>query len=295
MSITINPILTNNAAGSFGVDWTGYIQGLAMDSPNVRYSLKGGVVASTETLPMWGGIGVAAYVPGATGGPNKQLGLPLARATSLASTVPLLGFTVMDQAHGMVQSPENPVPVASAGMSVNFYQIGSGARIPVAADPSLASSIVGGLINQQVSWDFNNQILQAYDASTPTYSLTSISNVGAVVAAVATPVAGVGDYVNISGATTSGGTGGTGAANLYVNGNRLVTAFTDNQHFTVALGSTAAVIGTIGGTLLLNYGTGALNVDILDANVGNSMTVAYNAFTGLATWNRSGSCVLIEI
>ena len=49
------------------------------------------------------------------------------------------------------------------------------------------------------------------------------------------------------------------------------------------------------GTIVLNYGTGALPVKILDINAGNSMTVSYNAVTGAATWNRQGYAALIQI
>ena len=48
-----------------------------------------------------------------------------------------------------------------------------------------------------------------------------------------------------------------------------------------------------GGTVLA--GGGALDVDVIDMNVGNSMTVEYNPTTGFATWNRQGDCAIILI
>ena len=79
----------------------------------------------------------------------------------------------------------------------------------LACDPSL-QSLYGGLTTQQVSWDFNNQLIQPYDASTATYSLTSITSSYAagvytmvVVAAVATLVGGVGDLINVGGVTST--------------------------------------------------------------------------------------------
>jgi hypothetical protein len=289
-TFSVNPMKTSNAAGLFSVLTSGFIQGTVMDSPTARFELCAGILSSAETLPMWGGVGIAEYVPNsASGNPLKSLGSQLRRATSLASTIPLTGFTVFDQAHAMVETPQSPVPLAGSGMTCSYYRLGSGARIVVAMDPSLVT-VEGGLISQQVSWDWNNQCLQAYDASTPTYAITSISAAGVVVAGVATPVAGVGDLIYISGATNTG----TGGAAV-VNGPRVVTAFTDNQHFTIALDQTAGVIGTIGGTILANYGTGALAVKVLDVNVGNSMVVQYDPVTGFATWNKTGSAAIILI
>jgi hypothetical protein len=36
-------------------------------------------------------------------------------------------------------------------------------------------------------------------------------------------------------------------------------------------------------------------VKLINYNIGNSMTVAYNAATGFCTWVRNGSCVLLQI
>jgi hypothetical protein len=36
-------------------------------------------------------------------------------------------------------------------------------------------------------------------------------------------------------------------------------------------------------------------VNIIGYNVGNSMTVIYTAATGFCTWNRQGSCILLEV
>ena len=42
-------------------------------------------------------------------------------------------------------------------------------------------------------------------------------------------------------------------------------------------------------------GGGILPVRVLEVQVGNSMTVNYDPVTGFATWNRSGSCAVIQI
>jgi hypothetical protein len=289
-TIAFNPYLTSNAAGSFSTQSDGYVQGAAQDDPSIRNLLAGGILAATETLPMWGGVAISENIAAATA--NNSLGGTIARATALTN---LTGFSVFNQAHNWVNSPQSQAPSAGAGMMVPFYRLGSGARIAVAMDPSLVS-LDGGLITQQVSWDFNNQRLQPYDASTPTYTATSMTSsyangIYTIVAVMAapTPVGGVGDAINISGVT------GTGAA--LVNGNQIVTAFTDSQHFTfqVAAGAGAIATGALGGTIVLNYGTGALAVKVVETNIGNSKIVTYDPVTGFVNWNNSGSTAIILI
>ena len=290
-NIAINPMQTTNAAGLFGIQSDGFTQGVAHDDPAVRFQLAGGYLATTETLPMWGGVAISETLPLVT--VNGNLGNSITRAANNAG---ITGFSVFNQSHNAINTPQSPVPLLSGNMTVNFYRLGSLARIPLAADPSLVASLASGLINQQVSWNFNNQRLQPYDAATATYSVTSITSTYAngvytmvVVMAVASLVGAVGDTINISGVT------GTGAA--LVNGNQTVTAFTDNQHFTfqVAAASGAIATGALTGTIVLNAGTGALACKILQLGQANSRIVSYNSVTQQATWVNNGSCILVQI
>ena len=288
--ITINPMAVTNGAGMFNQQSIGYVQGDYQSNTTSRNKLQSGVVASTETNPMFGGIPVQVYIPNGSG---LSTGSPLARATTVAQ---ILGFTTFSQGSGMIQSAQSPVPLAAAGQTMNYFELGSAVQLSVACDPGLAATLEGGLINQQVSWDFNNNCLQAYDASTATVSVTSITSsyangvyTFAVVVAAASVVAAVGDLINVSGVT------GTGAA--LVNGNQTVTAFTDNQHFSfqVTAASGAIATGALTGTIILNEGIGALNVKIRNVQIGNSMIVSYNSTTGNASWIRTGTCALIEL
>ena len=164
--ITINPQLSTNAAGSFGVQWDGLIQGTAYPDPATRYALSGGYLASTETLPMWGGVAISENIPAITGAvPDPSLGGSIIRADKVAPVTTagaLTGWSVFDQAYGMINSPQSPVPLAGTYGQVMFYRLGSRARIAVKMDPALA--LGGEIISTQVSWDFTNQQLIAYDS-----------------------------------------------------------------------------------------------------------------------------------
>ena len=293
---TFNPVVTTNAAGSFNTESVGYVQGTALDQPAVRFALSGGILASTETLPMWGGVAISESIASGIGtgipetGSSSVLGSSITRAANITAhtTGQLTGWSVFDQNYSAVQSPQSPVPLTGTAMQVNVYRLGSGARIAVACDPAL-KSLDGGLITQQVSWDWVNQLLVPYTGTLTISSGTYNNTTGVIVLTMSAPVSfSAGDAVVLSSLTGSGG---------YVTLNGTWTA-------TAVSGSTVTLAGPVGaGTSAITGGSATLGsgsdveipVDVLDINVGNSMTVSYNSTTGFATWNRSGSCAIILI
>jgi hypothetical protein len=282
MNITINPTQTQNASGSFNISSKGLIQGTAFPDPATRYALAGGLVASDETLPMWGGVGIYAFVPGLGGtAPRAELGPIVGRATSLSGAKNLNGFSVFDQAYGMVNSPNSPVPLIGSGGQAMYYLLGSGARIAVAADDELVS-LINAKINPQVSWDFLQQRLIPYVGTLTISSGTYDDDTGEIVLTMSAPITfGDGDGVVISSLT------GTGAY-ASLNGTYVAEAGTEAGGTTVYL--------TAEGSLVLGSGaSSALNVRVLDVQAANNMTVSYDAETGYATWNRDGAAAVILI
>jgi hypothetical protein len=292
-NVPFNPVLTSNAAGSFNIESTGYIQGTALDQPAIRNTLVGGILAQTETIPMWGGVGIFEDVPYSTYSsttPSGVLGPIVGRATTLSAhtTGQLTGFSVFDQAVAMINTPQSPVPLAGSGMTVNYYRLGSGARIPVACDPSLVS-LSGGVITQQVSWDFTNQLLIPYLGTLTISSGTYNNTTGLVTLTMSASVTfSAGDAIIVSSLT------GTGA---YASLNGTFTALTASGTSVTYQAAAALGASTItGGSVTLGSGASvALPCEVLDFNIGNSMTVSYNSTTGFATWNRNGNCAVILI
>jgi hypothetical protein len=291
-NITFNPLVTTNGAGSFNTQSNGYIQGQAMDDPATRYRLAGGVLASSETIPMWGGVGISETTSPVSGGPtNGETGGNITRATTQAAHTAgqLTGFSVFDQDHSMINTPQSPVPLAGSGMGVNFYRLGSNARIAVAIDEALVD-LEGNVITQQVSWDFVNQRLIPFVGTLTISSGTYDSATGAVVLTMSAPITfGEGDALILSSLT------GTGAY-ASLNGTFTADAGTAGStvKFTAPSGLGAAAI--TGGSLTLGSGaSSALPCKILNVNIGNSMVVDYDSVTGFATWNRSGSAAVIQI
>lgn len=159
-NISFNPYSTQTASNSFSVQSDGFIQGSSMDDPNTRYFLSGGTVATSETTPMWGGLPIVESIPVA--GSDGALGGAVARA---ANNGEITGFSVFDQGFSMVATTSSRAPSAAAGNAINFYRLGSGRRIPLPIDPALIS-LDGGLITQQVTWDYAAQRIVAYVSGT---------------------------------------------------------------------------------------------------------------------------------
>lgn len=296
-NVAFSPYSMTNAAGTFNLQSTGFIAGMAEDDPVARYALQGGTLATTETLPMWGGIGVTALVPIASiAYPDVTLGPIMGRATTLTAntTGTLHGFSVFDQQYSAINTPQSPVPLVGTYGQVNWYPLGSGARLKLAIDPSLVS-LQGGIITPNVSWDFTNQRLQPYVASGATEAVTSMTwsatNGGQVAVVTTSPtVYGLGDTISVSGVTNTGS-----AATSTINTPQVINTFTDTTHFTFLLPGTSAQYGTLGGTILITTGTGALKCTVLEVLVGNCMTVSYNATTGAASWTRNDSAAIVLI
>jgi hypothetical protein len=297
--MTPNPYQTYSATGTFGVQSSGYMQGMTQDDPVTRYALAQGNLSLSETFPMWGGLAIQELIPLAVA--NQSLGPVIARATTLATTT---GFSVFDQNFAAVQVPgSSQVPLTNLGGSVMFYRLGSRARLAVAIDSAFAASIQGGQIAPQATWDFANGRVEAYNATPGTVAITSITPtfVAAtpgvpsyynmvVVAGANTQVTGVGDVFSISGATNTG-TGGAAA----VNGSFPVSAFTSNTSFSFQIPALTGYVGTVAGTILMDKPGALLPAKIIGVNIGNSKIVSYNAVTGAAVWTPGQSCAIIQI
>ena len=303
-TVGFNYLPTTNAAGTFNATSVGGVQGMFIDDPAVRYQQKGGTLASTETLPLWGGVGINVTVLPNTGTnpPDGTQGGLITRATNVTAGAAgqLIGFSVNNQNYAAVNTPQSPVPLTPSYGFVTYFMLGTNARLYVAVASTL-TSLEGGSVGQQVSWDFVNQQLipyiaaynavtaggitgATYTSSTGILSLTfSAAPFGAGIGATANGV-----YINIAGITQTG--------TAVVNGSFPITSTASAGtvvNVQTAAGAGASTLTATSATLAA--GGGALNVKVEEILVGNSMTVTYNASTNNATWNYTGSVALIVI
>ncbi|HBK2177420.1 TPA: hypothetical protein LGI67_000276 [Escherichia coli] len=282
-NLSLNPMATTNAAGSFGVQSDGFIQGVALDDPANRFNLASGTVAATETKPMWGGLPVAELLPGVNSSPR---GSTIRRAVSLAE---LEGFTVFNQAHNGLTTPQSPVPLYASGMSVSFYRLGSNMRVPLKASAQVvALGTAGASVKTPLAWDFvNNQVTTAAAAafSGADIDTTAVTYSNGVATATTASAHGLtaGQYVKISGVDPAA-----------YNGTVVVLTVPSTTTFTYAPasapGGSATTQGAIGAVAQADI---TLPVKVISIESGNSKTVSYDSATGFLTWNNTDSCALV--
>lgn len=294
MGITVNPLQTTVAAGTFNVQTEGYIQGTALQDPSVRNELAGGIW--NGSAPGWGGMAiseVATPVSSSPSAPNRALGGYITGAVNVTgggAAGGITGWSVYDQVHSAITTPQSPAPLIPQGGMINFYRLGSNARIPVAVDPALIS-LGGEIINTPVSWDYYGQQLVPYvaaynEAAYVSAAYTSSTGLLAITFGSApTPVAG--DVVNIVTVVT-----GNAAASAALTGSFVVTNIATDVMTVQAplgLGSLSIASGQ------LNAGGGAAPCRVLEVVPENCMTVLFNPLTNNANWNRNGACAVILI
>lgn len=240
---------------------------------------------------MWGGVGIYENIPGVAGDPGVPLGPVVGRANSLTGSKALAGFSVFDQAYGMITSPQSPVPLIGSFGQVMSYALGSRARIAVACDPVLID-LQGLPIGSQVSWDFVNQLLVPYVGTLTISSGTYNNTTGVVVLTMSAPITfDAGDAVVVSALT------GTGAfASLNGTFTSIPVTVSGGTTVTYNAGAGLGASTITGGSLTLGSGaSSALPVKVREVQATNCETVVFDATTGFATWDYDGACAVIQI
>ena len=155
-TISFNPSATTSPQGTFAAQTQGYIQGMFLPDATARNQLLSGIVNSTVTQPVWGGMALEEIVNAAG---SNLAGNTLDLAAANANVT---GFSVFNRAPNMIVSSGNSVPVSGSGMTLNYFRLGSNARIVVLCTSALITAVVSNGTNTQVSWDFTNQQLIPY-------------------------------------------------------------------------------------------------------------------------------------
>ena len=275
-----SPYNTSSVYGSFSPYTDGVIQGTAYADAAASNYLASGVIAAGQ-LPLYGGIPVSNSVNLSPFSANRN-GL-LTRATSAAGVT---GIAVFDQAHqGVIRPGVSDVPLYYPGMDINYYRMGSNARIIVKASADLAA-LGDEAITSQVSWDFATGTLQPYTAGASAIATSSFDIAAAtsgytvMVTTASAHGLATGDYATIAGVTPDG-----------YNGTFPVTV-TSTTTFTYALATNPGAV-TAQGTVSADGG--AFNCRVLEVLTSNCKTVDLNATAGTVTWNTNDAAAIILI
>lgn len=281
-SVPFSPYATTTAAGQFYTTSDGFVAGMAVADPVARFNLSTGVLASTETLPMWGGVGICENIPLAT--TDGSLGGTIARAIGISTTGAtgaLTGFSTSDQMYAWVTTPQSIAPSIGTGGVVGYYRFRSNARLVLPCAPALVN-FDGSPVSQQASWDFTAQQLVPFVAAYPANVITAAT------------------WANTNGGQATLTT--TSAHGLSVGSVFDITGITPaayNGQFTAITGTTGSTIvyalplattpgaGTVFGTLVA--GGGAVPGMILQTQAAGNKTIVYNSANGAVNYVNSGA------
>ena len=143
---------TTVSASSFLLSSDGYVQGTLVGKFPDRFQIEAGVVAPTQTTPLYGGqpLSLAVKAPTTTQG-SSGLG-ELASLSTAATNID--GWCIFDQASAGVITPYSNVPLYYANNSVNFVRVGSAAWVALPVNPAAVNSIAGAASNLPLFWNF---------------------------------------------------------------------------------------------------------------------------------------------
>ena len=156
MSITLNPLPTTQATGTFNDSTVGYVAGSLYPNASTSNLIRTGVVGSAVTGLMYGGVGITVSTQAAA---SPMLGPQITIATAITN---LSGFLVWDQSAAPIQTPQSNVPLASAGMGFSFVEFGLGHVIALPMSAANAANLLNVADTTQLTWDYTNQVLLPY-------------------------------------------------------------------------------------------------------------------------------------
>lgn len=154
-SVTISPYATTSLKGTFPVTSEGVFMGIAQNLPAARYELSSGFVSAQERVPLYGGLPIVSLIAQAQG-----RGCQVRRAVS---TEEITGFSVINECPHMIVTANSTCPSIGAPGTINFFRLGSRARIALPIDPALIE-LAGQAEPQSLSWDFSKSMLIAVPA-----------------------------------------------------------------------------------------------------------------------------------
>ena len=163
MSVS-NPYTSGNFPNTFVQDSKGFVQGSYAADAVAKNFLVAGKIASTETLPMWGGVAIQELMAATEGTINT-----IKRAVSYATCT---GFSVSAQTYNALVTTDNTVPVVPVGADCQFFRLGSGVRLYLPIDPALDLTTLQ--IGAAVSFDFTTGQIVEFDTTALAVKVLSV-------------------------------------------------------------------------------------------------------------------------
>lgn len=151
-TVAISPYVTGTFSGTFSSQSGGAFMGIAQNGPGYRYELSSACVSSQESKPLYGGLPIVSLISQTQGLPRQ-----IRRATTVGEVT---GFSVINDCPNLIVTANSNCPSIGAPGTINFFRLGSRAKIALPIDPALID-LVGQAESQSLSWDFSKNMLTA--------------------------------------------------------------------------------------------------------------------------------------
>jgi hypothetical protein len=162
-TVSLQPYVTTTSTLSFQLQTDGFIQGFFQDSPVTRYALEGGVVSSSQTTPIWGGLPLSLTIPGpGLLGSSSGTGAVATVATTAAN---IDAWCVLNQASAGVITTNSPSPLFPSGASLNFGRIGCGMLLALPVNPTAVNTLALAASNTPLYWNFTSNYIDITGAT----------------------------------------------------------------------------------------------------------------------------------
>lgn len=160
---------TTVANNTFLLNTDGFIVGTLYGKFPDRYAIEGGVVASTQATPLYGGLPLTLAVTAPTIQGSSGLG---ERATLATAQTNIDGWSVFDQGAAGIISGFSNVPLYYANTSINFIRSGF---LVLPVNPAAVNTIAGGASNQNIFWNFTQNYVDITGTGALGYQIIALS------------------------------------------------------------------------------------------------------------------------
>jgi hypothetical protein len=160
---------TTVANNTFLLNTDGFIVGTLYGKFPDRYAIEGGVVASTQATPLYGGLPLTLAVTAPTIQGSSGLG---ERATLATAQTNIDGWSVFDQGAAGIISGFSNVPLYYVNTSINFVRSGF---LVLPVNPAAVNTIAGGASNQNIFWNFTQNYVDITGTGALGYQIIALS------------------------------------------------------------------------------------------------------------------------
>ena len=169
-NLPLNPTATTGFGNLSYPTSGGLIQGEVQENPYTSANLEAGVIASSETYPLYAGLPLSLGIQIA-GTDTKGATVFKSAVGNVAAGIQAWSVSQRSGVMGFSSFTSQP-PLYPQGNSINFYRSGTKGWVAVRINNTFAATLANtNLVNTPVMWDWTNNELVAWTSGTDAANL----------------------------------------------------------------------------------------------------------------------------